>query len=435
MPGIFGFYAFGEGRTNWNAVRFAYYGLNALQGRGQESVGLATLNADGQFSIISAKGFVDGISDKLEGQQKGHLGIGQVSPIEADPLVSVERPRRLVLAGDGMPFLGDSKAEAFQAFAQKLSQALDQMGDPLEAASMIVSKVGGGYSFIALTEKEEMICGRDRMGVKPLEVGSVGFDLGVVASETAALDVNGAGHSGSIKPGEVVVFDPMRITRRPLGGSGRCAYCSFEYVYLARPDSVVNGVAVQEVRERIGLSLAKKSEVSADAVVGVPETAVPFAMAYSNATGIPVKPGFVRTGRSVRSAIRPNQFERLMGVQLKLNPIASTVEGKSVVLIDDSVVRGNTLKNTVLTLKRRGAKQVHVRIGSPAIKSHCPFGVEIPPRDELIGRALSDKEISDIVGADTFAYLDVEDLVRAIGVEQEKLCLGCFTGEYPEDRS
>lgn len=435
MAGIFGFYAFGEGRANWNASRFAYFGLNALQGRGQESAAIAAYSKDdGGFHIVKGKGFVDGISDEAEKQAKGYLAIGQVSSIEEDSLVEVTHPRRLVLAGDGMPFLADSKLGAFQKLAQSLSEALQNTSDPLTAAARVVSEVRGGYSFIALTDREEMICGRDKLGVRPLEVGSVGFDLGLVSSETAALDVNGATHSGSIKPGETVVFDPMRITRKPMKQDRR-AFCSFEYVYLARPDSYVNNVAVQEARDRIGNNLATESPAEADVVTGIPDTATPFAMAYSNTTRIPVKLGFVRTGRSVRSAIRPNQFERLMGVQLKLNPVTSSVEGRSVVLIDDSVVRGNTLKNTVLNLKRKGATRVHVRVGSPAIISHCPYGVEIPPKDELIGRALSNQEISDIIGADTFAFLSVNGLVNAIGVDRSMLCLGCFTGVYPEDKS
>ena len=433
MPGIFGFYSFGEGRSNWRAARFVYYGLSALQGRGQESVAVGTYNAENKgLEVLKKRGFVEEIAPELETHVKGHIGIGQVSPIQEDSLVRVRRPTRLLLAGDGIPRLAESKVAAFRILAKMLSEAVEKTGDPLKATVDLLSKAGGGYSFIALTEQEEMICGRDRMGVKPLEVGSVGFDLGIVASETAALDVNGASHSGSINPGEVVVFDPLRITRRALNRAGR-AHCAFEYVYLARPDSYVNGVAVQGVRERIGEALAQESPAEADTTIGVPETALPIAMAFSNSTRIPVKLGFMRTGRSVRSAIRPSQLERLMGVQLKLNPIESSVEGRSVVLIDDSVVRGNTLKNTVLALKRKGATGVHVRVGSPPIVSHCPYGVEIPPRDELIGRALSNREIAEIVGADSFAYLSVDGLVRATGLARGELCLGCFTGNYPEE--
>ncbi|MEM3366204.1 MAG: phosphoribosyltransferase family protein [Candidatus Methanomethyliaceae archaeon] len=167
-------------------------------------------------------------------------------------------------------------------------------------------------------------------------------------------------------------------------------------------------------------------------MIGVPETAIPFAMAYSNSTGIPVEKGFELTGRRVRSAMKPNQIERLKGVQLKLNVISEAVRGKRVVLIDDSVVRGNTLANIVYLMKEKGAKEIHVRIGSPHIVSHCPFGVEVPPEDELIGRHLPEKKIAEVVGADSFKYLSIDGFVEATGVRFEDLCLGCFNGHYPE---
>ena len=223
----------------------------------------------------------------------------------------------------------------------------------------------------------------------------------------------------------------MFSIKRASTGYSRRAYCSFEYVYYARPDSVMNGIHVYEVRRRIGLLLAKENPVEADVVIGVPETAIPFAMAYSQATGIPVEMGFMRTGRSVRTAIKPTQFERLVGVQLKLNPIRAAVKGKRVVLIDDSVVRGTTLRNTVYLLRKRGAKEVHVRIGSPAIVARCPYGTAVPPEDELIGRALKPDEIAQVIGADSFSYLSVDGLTEAIGLSKNSLCLGCFTGEYP----
>ncbi|MEM3104347.1 MAG: phosphoribosyltransferase family protein, partial [Candidatus Bathyarchaeia archaeon] len=174
-----------------------------------------------------------------------------------------------------------------------------------------------------------------------------------------------------------------------------------------------------------------EESVEADVVIGVPETAIPFAMAYSQATGIPVEMGFVRTGRSIRTAIKPTQFERLVGVQLKLNPIQASVRGRRVILIDDSVVRGTTLRNTVYLLRKKGAKEVHVKIGSPPIVARCPYGATVPPEDELIGRALTSDEIAQVIGADSFSYLSMNGLLNAIGLPREKLCLGCFTGEYP----
>lgn len=433
MPGIMGFYPFGEGRENWDASRFLYYGLTALQGRGEACTSIALIDSESKRISVYTKNTQVEEFYKLVSVDKvrGFIGIGQVSPSENDGLIEVEAPIKLVLAGDGKPSYEGDRAEAFSRVAERLSTLLAEKKDPIEAAAQVVAEAGVGFSFIALTEDEELICCRDPLGVKPLEVGAVGFDLGIVSSESAALDVVGATHSGQIQAGECVVFDPLSIRRRRLGGSSLRAYCAFEYVYLARADSLINDIPVYAVRERVGEILAEEGAAESDVVIGIPENALPFALSYSRKRAIPVKLGFIRTGRHVRSALKPTQFERLMGVQLKLNPIRAAIDGKDVVLIDDSVVRGNTLKNTVLNLRRKGAKSVHVRVGSPAIISHCPFGTEVPPIDELIGRALSEDEIAEIIGADSFSYLSVDGLVRAIGLPKGMLCLGCFTGEYP----
>ncbi len=433
MPGIIGFYPFGEGRENWDASRFLYYGLTALQGRGEACTSIALLeDKSKQINIYKDNTYVEEFYKRIsESKVRGFIGIGQVSPNEDDTLIEVKAPTRLVLAGDGKPSYEGDRVEAFYKLAQRLSTLLAEKEDPLDAAAQIVREAGVGFSFIALTEKEEMICCRDPLGVKPLEVGAVGFDLGLISSESAALDVVGATHSGPIQAGECVVFEPLSISRLNTSNSDCRAHCAFEYVYLARADSIINDISIYSVRERIGQILAEEKAAEGDVVIGIPETALPFSLGYSSKTATPVKLGFTRTGRHVRSALKPTQFERIMGVQLKLNPIRAAVDGKDIVLIDDSVVRGNTLKNTVLNLRRKGAKRVHVRVGSPAIISHCPFGTEVPPIDELIGRALSEEEISEIIGADSFSYLSTGGLIRAIGLPREMLCLGCFTGEYP----
>ncbi len=432
MPGIFGVYPFGEGRENWSASRFLYFGLSALQGRGQEIASIALFNAERKsFNVITEKGLVDDLFRSGRKFPASFIGLGLVSAFEDDGIVDIKSPKKLVLAGDGKPLLHKEKAKAFRILAEMLSKKLVAAKDSIEAVAELLSEVRGGFSFIAITENQEMICVRDKMGLKPLEVGAVGFDLGAVASETCALDVIGAGHTGSIKPAEIVVFDPLSI-RRKIIPSSTIAHCSFEYVYLARPDSYIGNTSVYEARERIGEALAEESPAKGDVVIGVPETALPFAIAYSRAAKIPNKLGFTRTGRHMRTALKPTQFERISGVQLKLNPIRSAIDRKEVILIDDSIVRGNTLKNTVLNMKRKGAKKVHVRVGSPALISECPYGVDIPPKDELIGRDVSDEEVAQIIGADSFAYLSTGGLVKAIGLPRKELCLGCFTGKYPE---
>ena len=432
MPGIFGVYPFGEGRENWSASRFLYFGLSALQGRGQEIASVALFNAEKKvFNIITEKGLVDDLFRDGRKFPTSFLGLGLVSAFEDDGIIEIKSPKKLVLAGDGKPLLHKEKAEAFRTLAKMLTKKLVAAKDSIEAVAELLSEVRGGFSFIAITENQEMICVRDKMGLKPLEVGAVGFDLGAVASETCALDVIGASHTGSIKPAEVVIFDPLSIRRKAIPSSKK-AHCSFEYVYLARPDSYIGNTSVYEARERIGEILAEESPANGDVVIGVPETALPFAVAYSRVAKIPNKLGFTRTGRHMRTALKPTQFERISGVQLKLNPIRSAIDRKEIILIDDSIVRGNTLKNTVLNMKRKGAKKVHVRVGSPALIAECPYGVDVPPKDELIGRSVSDKEVAQIIGADSFAYLSTEGLAKAIGLPSKELCMGCFTGKYPE---
>jgi amidophosphoribosyltransferase len=426
MPGLIGFYTFGEGRENWDASQFIHYGLSALQGRGQESISLATIGPGNTLRTLAGKGGVEEFFQKNKASiPNGFIGIGQTSSYADDYLVHVKTPYELVLALDGKTDLHENRGEATKLFARELSQLFQSEKEPLKATSMLINKIGGGYSFVALTHKQELVTGRNPLGVKPLETGSVGFDIGAVASETCALDVMGIDQTGPLETGEVIMFTPEDIRgNTPTTDPGN--FCSYEYVYLARLDSNVNTLPVAKVRNRVGRELAKAHPAKADVVVGVPETALSIANGYSQESGIPLEPGFMRTGENIRAALKPTQKERLVGVQLKLNPVKSAFEGRDVVLVDDSVVRGNTLQNTVLNLKRDGAHQVHVRIGSPPLVSPCPYGVEIPPRDELVSRSLGEKELANNVGADSILFMTVEELQHAIGFPRQNLCMRCF---------
>jgi amidophosphoribosyltransferase len=426
MPGLVGFYTFGEGRENWDASHFIHYGLSALQGRGQESVSLAAIAPGNTLHTLGGKGGVEEFFNSNKTSiPKGFVGIGQTSSYTDDYLVHVKAPYELVLALDGKTDLHENRGEASKLFARQLSQLLHSEKEPLKATSMLINKIGGGYSFVALTHKQELITGRNPLGVKPLETGSVGFDIAAVASETCALDVMGIDQTGPVETGEVIMFTPEDIRgNAPAADAGK--FCSYEYVYLARLDSKVNTLPVAKVRNSIGRELAKAHPAKADVVVGVPETALPIVNGYSQQSGLPQELGFVRTGENIRAALEPTQKERLLGVQLKLNPVKSAIEGKDVVLVDDSVVRGNTLRNTVLNLKRNGAHQVHVRVGSPALVSPCPYGVEIPARDELISSSLDEKEFANHVGADSISFMTVEELQHAIGLPRQNLCMRCF---------
>ncbi len=426
MPGLIGFYTFGEGRENWDASNFIQYGLGALQGRGQESVSFATIGPGDTLQTLGGKGGVEEFFQKnTTSIPKGFIGIGQTSSYQDDYLVHVKAPYELVLALDGKTDLHENRGEATKLFSRQLSQLLHSEKEPLKATSMLINKIGGGYSFIALTHKQELITGRNPLGVKPLETGSVGFDIAAIASETCALDVMGIDQTGPVETGEVIIYTPEDIRgNTPATDPGN--FCSYEYVYLARLDSEVNTLPVAKVRNSIGRELARAHSVKAEVVIGVPETAISIANGYSQESGLPLELGFMRTGENIRAALKSTQKERLVGVQLKLNPVKSAFEGKDVVLVDDSVVRGNTLQNTVLNLKRNGAQRIHVRIGSPTLVSPCPYGVEIPPRDELISGNLDEKELANNVGADSVSFMTVEELQHAIGLPRENLCMRCF---------
>lgn len=425
MPGIICIYPFGLGRENWKISRFIYYGLLALQHRGESIASIVTF--DREINLYHGKGLVDEVfnSTTLE-SIRGFIGAGMVSPREEDLPVEVSTPKRLVIVWDGMPLLDNNRLKAWRMLGELLAEEIDRTRDSLRATVNILEEVEGGYSFIALTEDQEVIVARDKCGVKPLEVGSLGFDLGAVASETSALDVLGMEHSYTLGCGEVLKFDPHSIARSRVKLRVKPRHCSFEYVYLARPDSTLNGVSIYRVREKIGEVLARENPIDADVVIGIPETAIPFAIGYSKASNLKVSLGFVSTGRRVRTALKPTLFERIVGVQLKLNPIASVVEGRDVVLIDDSVVRGTTLRNTVWNLKKRGARRVYVLVGSPPLKHACPYGEEIPPPDELIARSLSTSEIAEVIGADTFNFLSLKGLLEALGPSLDIPCLKCW---------
>ncbi|MBO3769240.1 MAG: amidophosphoribosyltransferase [Thermoproteota archaeon] len=435
MTGILGIYLFDE---KWNAGNFGVYGLMALQHRGQETAGIELLGKNRKK--IAGEGLVEDVLNRVDAE--GHICIGAVSPYPVE--VKEEIPPfmlsdKVSVAIDGrVTGIENYTWENHLSYEENLRRAFEKYSkgnSSIEIVKEFFDICKGGFAYIAVNDKNEMVAGRSTLGVKPLSLGKFGFEGGIVASETCVMDVIGErvpiSPAENVEPGWAMIFTPFsaKWVKRD---SCKRAYCSFEYVYLARPDSYVNDIPIYRVRRNIGKKLAEEGRVDADVVIGVPETAIPFAMAYSNETGIPIEKGFELTGRRVRSALRPDQFERLKGVQLKLNVISEAVKGKRVVLIDDSVVRGNTLANIVYLMKEKGAKEIHVRIGSPHIISHCPFGVEVPPEDELIGRHLSEEKIAEVVGADSFKYLSINGLVEAIGLREEELCLGCFNCIYPE---
>jgi len=405
LGGIVGVCAFGQGRERWKASPFLRYGLMALRHRGYSGGAMAVL--DGSEIRRAPAGDADDPADGLP----GHAGIGAV--VSGDD--SWFDVGGVALAGDGVPDVG------WPEFAAAVEVAMSSR-DPASAIADVVGRTGGHYSFVALSRGGILAAARDPGGSLPLEVGSMGFDMGAVASESAALEVMGFEHVGPIRPGEVLVMDPLAVERAtaiPRDGSR----CSFEYVYNARHDSVMDGMSVYAVRERIGELLAEEAPADADVVVGIPETSLPVAAGYSRRSGIPMALGFVSSVGRVRTAGLQSALDRIAGVQLKLNVIGSSVDGRDVVLVDDSVVRGTTLRNVVWNMRRKGARMIHVRIGSPQLTGDCPLR-RVPPRDELISSNLSEDEIAAVVGADSIRFLSSDGLRAALGADG--FCTMCW---------
>ncbi|MCG3108637.1 Amidophosphoribosyltransferase [Metallosphaera sp. J1] len=399
MAGIVGLLAFDK---VWNISRFLYYSMIGLQHRGYASSGVVMLNQE-MRSVTR-----DVSPEDLEFQLEGWAGIGYTGSRRGYPIHNDE----VAIVVDGVL----REPENFlKTFTRDRERALEE--------------AKGAFSLIAMTRDGEIVGYRDETGVRPLSLGGFGFDMGIIASEPVAMSVIGGDFRREVMPGEMVTISSLNVKSTQIK-EPRKAYCSIEYVYQARIDSVVNESNVYETRVRIGEQLAEEKPIEADTVIGVPDTALPFAVGYSRKLGLQLDLGFTRTGSPIRTMLASDSFLKIVGVQLKLNPIKSAVFGKRVVLIDDSMVTGTTLKNTIMSLRRLGAKEVHVLIGSPKLISACPYGIEVPEDKELIAANLSEEEIAKVLGADSIHWLSLEGLSRAIS--KSTLCTGCMTKRYPK---
>ena len=430
MPGIFGLRAYYEDWVD-STARFVGYGLIGLQHRGQESFGIAVADLNGQVRTYRKNSIANNAFDERSLRKfTGCAGIGAVTTVKESLRREIQpiSQNRVRIVNDGRFLIKGG----LRSFAQGLSKELAK-SDPEQAAAELVERTPGGYTFCALAKDGTIIFGRDPRGVKPLSHVGLGFDNGLISSETCAFHVVGSKYPPQfVEPGEC--FSVTQYSKR----GARCKarqrnVCSFEYVYLANPLSKIDEIPVSWVRRRIGETLARKFPQRADVILGVPETARMFAMAYSNQTGIPVAEGFSKIVGE-RSAIRPTQIDREIGVQLKLNPIKEVIARKNVVVIDDSVVRGTTTKKTFRYMRDYcGVKDLHLLVGSPKIIAGCPYGTEVPVEDELIAKNLEDEEISQAIGAESVGFLTTKDLAECIGLPLNELCVSCFTGRHPED--
>jgi amidophosphoribosyltransferase len=448
--GVFGIYS----PVPADLAPLARFGLYALQHRGQESAGIA-LNDDGVFRACRGVGLVNEVlsSEKLEALGQGNIAVAHVryATTGADnlrnvqPLIINHHKGSMALAHNGnltnafelrtaleqrgsiFHTTTDSEVIAYVIVGQRLC-----CGSIESAVCAAMDVIHGAYSLV-VSSPTKLIAARDPHGFRPLCLGRRADGSVVAASESCALDAVGAAFLRDVEPGEVGMVDENGLhSDRSHCGRSRRSLCVFEYIYFARPDSVLDGKSVCLARQRAGEFLAQEHPVEADVVVGVPDSGLDAAIGYARASGIPYAIGLTKNKYVGRTFIAPTQSERETGVNLKLNPIRSVIEGKRVVLIDDSIVRGTTCRRTVELLRRAGAKEVHMRISAPPFIAPCFYGTDIDSADGLIANHHTVPEIAKLIGADSLGYLSLEHAGLLTG-EDSGFCMACFSGDYPTE--
>lgn len=442
--GVFGIYAPGE-----DVARLAFFGLYALQHRGQESAGIAV--SDGTaIHVHKEMGLVAQVFDEAKlSPLKGHIAIGHTrysttgasrlanaQPFTLEtylgPLAlghngnltnAADLRNELLLNGAGLTSTSDSEVATLTLLAGKGPTWDERIEHFMNCAE-------GAYCLTLLT-RDALYAVRDPLGLRPLCLGKLGDAGWVVASESCALATIGAEYVREVEPGEALLIDaagPHTITRRP---APKPALCLFEYIYFARPDSELQNQVIHQARMELGRELAREAPVDADLVMGIPDSATPAAIGYAQESGIPYAEGLIKNRYIGRTFIQPDDRLRQQGVALKFNPLRSTLEGKRVVLIDDSIVRGTTSGPIVKLLRDNGATEVHMRVSSPPIKHPCFMGVDMATYPELIAHRMTEAEIAAYINADSLHYLTYQGLLRATGRDPEGFCGACFTGNYP----
>ncbi len=445
MCGVVGVYCDDETITS----KIVYFTLYSLQHRGQESAGMAIFS-DGEVRLHKGMGLVTEVfGGEILDKLKGNCAIGHVrysttgeSRIEnAQPILVKSKAGylavghngnlvnyaqlRAMLENEGRIFVTNSDTEVI---AQLLSAFLMKF-DVVESLRLLQEKLIGSFSLTILFN-DVLIGYRDALGFRPLCVGETEFGY-VVASETCALDAVGAEKIRDVRPGEAVMVDRNGIEFVRIAESKRLARCVFEFIYFARPDSVIDGVSVYRARYRMGEILARESPVNADLVSPVPDSGTTAAIGFSRESGLPYMEALIKNRYVGRTFIMPEQRLREVSVQLKINVVKENVEGRSVVLVDDSIVRGTTSRKIVDMVRRAGAREVHFRVGSPPIIAPCYFGIDMSTREELIASNKSVDEIREALNADSLSYLSLDGLLKAVGFKRCELCLACLTSKYP----
>jgi amidophosphoribosyltransferase len=437
---------FGIRSDERDVARLSYFGLFALQHRGQESAGIA-VSDHGRLTVLRDMGLVAQVFDEEQLQAlPGDVAIGHTrysttgSTLweNAQPLVHHGAARtvavghngnltntaalRSALADDGVSLASTSDTEVIAALLAHGPADLPQ------AVANAMAQLQGAYSVVALADGK-LIGFRDPHGIRPLSLGRVGTDW-VLASETCALDLIGATYERDVRPGEVVVVDADGLQAAQALPEGRQALCIFEHVYFARPDTTLAGAEVHGVRVRMGERLAAEAPIDADLVMPIPDSGTPAAVGYTRASGIPYSEGLIKNRYVGRTFIQPDQRMREQGIKLKFNPLAE-VAGKRLVIVDDSIVRGSTMRQLVAMLFDAGAAEVHVRVSSPPIVSPCFYGIDMADEAELAAAHRSVEQMREHIGATSLHYLSLEGMQAATRLPAESVCRACFTREYP----
>ncbi len=449
--GVFGVWAPGE-----DVAKLSYYGLYALQHRGQESAGIAVSNGR-QILVYKDMGLVSQVFDESTlASLKGHVAVGHcrysttggstwhnaqptfhptatgsIALAHNGNLINTAELADMVSEGEanghldmqvGLPESSNDTSVVTRLLAHHPDQTVE------ERAVDLLPQIKGAYSFVWMTESA-LYAARDPQGIRPLVLGRLERGW-VVASETAALDIVGASFVREVEPGELIAIDENGLRTQHFA-KPEPKGCLFEFVYLARPDTLISGQRIHSVRVEIGRRLAKSFPADADLVIPVPESGIPSAIGYAEASGIPYGVGLVKNAYVGRTFIQPSQTIRQLGIRLKLNPLRDVIAGKRLVVVDDSIVRGNTQRALIRMLREAGALEVHVRISSPPVKWPCFYGIDFASGAELIANGLTPEEICNSIGADSLGYIDLEDLIDATSIAKNDLCRACFDGEYP----
>jgi len=442
-------------KNGYSISKKIYYCLIALQHRGQESAGIS-MKSNQHIRGYKAQGLVFNVFNNqiIEGML-GRIGIGHVrysttsvSSIENAQPFNFKLPKgefSIAFNGTLTNFIELQKkySEEYnfktstdtEVIVYLLSKYLQESGyDYFEAITMIMKELEGSYSITILNNEGELYGLRDPLGFKPLCIGTIeDSNIKIIASESVALDIVNAKLERDILPGEVIKISDEGIESEITIKKNRRAACMFEYVYFARPDSIIDGITVYDVREKLGMELARNSQIDADYVVPIPDSGRAAAAGYSLESGIPLCEGLMKNRYVHRTFIMPGQKQREVSVRIKLNAVRSKVKGKNIILIDDSIVRSTTANSITSLLRRAGVNQIHFRVSCPPIIDSCYMGIDFPSSQQLIAATHSIEEIRKRIGADSLIYQTLDGLINSIGLKKDQICLACLTGKYPID--